>query len=758
MKAKLLLLLMLILAIQLNSIAALCNSSNFTYNSNYANPLLATSSVIRIEDAPEFGAGYCSIDGARQNTYQGADNGFYINLTNSVNRGITWKIHVPAAGSYELKWRFANGGSNSARTAQVLVNGQTAVADIPFPKTTSWSTWATTVATVQLTAGVNTIRLETTVNAEFANIDWIEITGNSPTPVNCDGTIPAPPQTYTLQVSAQPEAAGQISINPAGGTYNEGTSVTITAHAAEGYKLQHWSGDASGTSNSITLTMDANKTVSAHFVEGAITYVLEVNTSPAGSGQVTLNPAGGTYAAGTVVTLTATPASSHIFTNWSGAANGHSKSTTLTMDGNKTATAHFISATQEEGIDFSLAGFATLAGGTSGGYGGNNITVTTGTELQAAINNKPKTRNSPLVIYVAGTITPANSPGLSKIEIKERYDISILGVGTLGEFDGIGIRIFRASNIILRNLKVHHVTTGDKDCINIEGPADHIWVDHCELYNEFQGVHQDYYDGLLDAKSDAEYITFSWNYLHDSWKASLIGFSDSDNFDRKVTYHHNYFRNINSRLPLFRFGTGHVFNNYYQDVASTAANSRMGACLKIENNFFKNVNNPYVTAYSSQDGFGDISGNTLENSPFKYASDTRELTACSLEIPYPYEHVLHATADVPDVVKQNAGVGVINVYDNTVTGMSNEKINHGFRLYPNPSSGMVTIDLTLTEKSPVTINIYNITSTKVAEISNRTLTSGLHTFTFDSSMLKPGIYFCQAETSKGTISRKLVVK
>src|SRR5690606_31403826 len=115
-------------------------------------------------------------------------------------------------------------------------------------------------------------------------------------------------------------------------------------------------------------------------------------------------------------------------------------------------------------------------------------------------------QTEPLTIYVAGTITPANSPGLSKIDVKELKDVSILGVGTSGEFDGIGIKIYKASNIIVRNVKVHHVRIGDKDCISIEGPADHIWIDHCELYNEFQGVGKDYYDALLDAKAQSEYM------------------------------------------------------------------------------------------------------------------------------------------------------------------------------------------------------------------------------------------------------------
>lgn len=319
----------------------------------------------------------------------------------------------------------------------------------------------------------------------------------------------------------------------------------------------------------------------------------------------------------------------------------------------------FVSDTASS-VDFSLVGYATLAGGTTGGAGGRSITVTTGTDLQNALKAKIN-ETTPLTIYVAGKITPANSPGLTKIDIKDLKDVSILGVGTSGEFDGIGLKIYRASNVIIRNIKVHHVNIGDKDCISIEGPAHHIWVDHCELYNEFQGVHKDYYDGLFDAKGQAEYITFSWNYLHDSWKASLAGSSESDTYDRKITYHHNYFRNINSRLPLYRGGKGHVFNNYYKDVDGSGINSRLEACLKIEKNYFENVKNPYVTAYSSVDGYGDLEDNILVNCTFNYSSDVRALPPCVWNAPYNYTNVLHAPQDVPAIVTQYAGVGVIDV-------------------------------------------------------------------------------------------------
>ena len=68
-----------------------------------------------------------------------------------------------------------------------------------------------------------------------------------------------------------------------------------------------------------------------------------------GSGTVTSAPAGiycgascaATYVDGTVVTLTATPASGWTFAGWTGACSGSASTCTVTMDANKTVMATF---------------------------------------------------------------------------------------------------------------------------------------------------------------------------------------------------------------------------------------------------------------------------------------------------------------------------------------------------------------------------------------------------------------------------------
>ncbi len=70
---------------------------------------------------------------------------------------------------------------------------------------------------------------------------------------------------YTLDASVDPAEGGTISLVPSGGTYDEGTVVTVTANANSGYEFDHWSGDISGTSTSVDVTMNSDKSVTAHF-------------------------------------------------------------------------------------------------------------------------------------------------------------------------------------------------------------------------------------------------------------------------------------------------------------------------------------------------------------------------------------------------------------------------------------------------------------------------------------------------------------
>ena len=52
-----------------------------------------------------------------------------------------------------------------------------------------------------------------------------------------------------------------------GGYYEKGVSTTIEALPLSGYLFSNWSGDTSGSSNPLSITMDSDKSITANFIE-----------------------------------------------------------------------------------------------------------------------------------------------------------------------------------------------------------------------------------------------------------------------------------------------------------------------------------------------------------------------------------------------------------------------------------------------------------------------------------------------------------
>ncbi|MBI3365091.1 MAG: T9SS type A sorting domain-containing protein [Ignavibacteriae bacterium] len=169
--------------------------------------------------------------------------------------------------------------------------------------------------------------------------------------------------TYTLDVTA---TNGTVAKNPDQASYNHGTTVDLMATPAVGYHFVDRSGDASGSANPLTVTMDGNKTITANFAIN--TYTLVVSAT---NGTVAKNPDQASYNHGTTVDLTATPAVGYHFVDWSGDASGSANPLTVTMDGNKTITANFAINTYNITSTAGAGGSINPAGVQSVNYGGS---------------------------------------------------------------------------------------------------------------------------------------------------------------------------------------------------------------------------------------------------------------------------------------------------------------------------------------------------------------------------------------------------
>lgn len=180
--------------------------------------------------------------------------------------------------------------------------------------------------------------------------------GNEVFAVGSSGTIlhanvPFAINTYTLTPTA---GTGGVIMPNAPQTVNYGASQLFTITPNIGYHSTDVGvDDASiGVVSAYTFTnVTANHTITAAFgVNASTVYTLTVMLVGKGQGQVDSFPSGltcasgsctATFAAGTVVTLTATPLTATIFTGWSGAVVTTTNPLILTMDATKQITATF---------------------------------------------------------------------------------------------------------------------------------------------------------------------------------------------------------------------------------------------------------------------------------------------------------------------------------------------------------------------------------------------------------------------------------
>lgn len=179
--------------------------------------------------------------------------------------------------------------------------------------------------------------------------------------------------TYTLTVNA---VNGTVSKAPDLATYNHGSNVVLTATPAAGYVFSSWSGDATGTTNPLTVNMTSNKNITANFTAiPANQYTLTVNAVNGSVAKVANQP---TYTNGSTVVLTATAAAGYTFSFWSGDATGSVNPLTVTMNANKNITANFtpLAAVGPTAVNLGTAGdFAIL---TKSGISTTGVTSITG--------------------------------------------------------------------------------------------------------------------------------------------------------------------------------------------------------------------------------------------------------------------------------------------------------------------------------------------------------------------------------------------
>ena len=116
-------------------------------------------------------------------------------------------------------------------------------------------------------------------------------------------------QSFTINATASPLEGGQITGT---GTFNYGTSATLTATANTGYTFVNWTENGSSVSNDATYNfiVTENRTLTAVFTTNTYTVTIDI---PSEGGIVT---GAGTYNYNESITLTAIPSENYSFESW----------------------------------------------------------------------------------------------------------------------------------------------------------------------------------------------------------------------------------------------------------------------------------------------------------------------------------------------------------------------------------------------------------------------------------------------------------
>ncbi|MCX6150332.1 MAG: Ig-like domain-containing protein [Ignavibacteriales bacterium] len=172
---------------------------------------------------------------------------------------------------------------------------------------------------------------------------------------------------YSITLSSNPSEGGTTN---GGGTYNPGSSVTVTATPNPGYTFTNWTenGMEVSTNANYQFNISGNRTLIANFSAILLQYTVTLSSNPSAGG--TTN-GGGTFNSGSLVTVNATPNPGYTFTNWT--ENGMEVSTNanyqFNISGNRTLIANFTAGgpTIDLGAAETFGGFGGTAGLTNQG-------------------------------------------------------------------------------------------------------------------------------------------------------------------------------------------------------------------------------------------------------------------------------------------------------------------------------------------------------------------------------------------------------
>lgn len=192
---------------------------------------------------------------------------------------------------------------------------------------------------------------------------------------------------------------------------------------------------------------------------------------------------------------------------------------------------------------------------------------------------------------------------INMADVQYADNITVEGIGDDAVIERWGFTFSHCNNIEVRNLTFQNYP---EDACSYQGgsnsnmDAERFWLHNCRFN---QGLNwcdltteQDKGegDGSTDIKY-CKYVTFAYNHFYECHKTSLHGGGNSAK-QYHITWHHNYFEDVSSRMPLIRQANMHSYNNYYYNCGK-CIDARASAWVLSECNYFEKITGSTSGAY-----------------------------------------------------------------------------------------------------------------------------------------------------------------
>jgi len=219
-----------------------------------------------------------------RNNVQPADEGPYSVVVTNVAGSIT-----SSNALLTVETNITPPGIVSQPASQTFIAGQSAVFSVTASGTAPLS-YQWRFNTAPIAGATDSSYTRNNVQVADAGSYSVVITNTAGSTNSADAVL-----TVQFSLTAEATAGGMVSKNPDQASYAPNAVVTLTATPSDtNFLFASWSGDASGTNNPLSVTMTANKTITATFGSTATEIVID-NTD---SGWSNTSPGGGTWSTG----------------------------------------------------------------------------------------------------------------------------------------------------------------------------------------------------------------------------------------------------------------------------------------------------------------------------------------------------------------------------------------------------------------------------------------------------------------------------